>query len=352
MLYLSDSEVNKLIADDVSHVVDLMRRMFVLIGKGDYVLGGSNGASHGMRITRGEGNDQRIFIAMPGYLGGEFNMVGMKWHGPSNPFFGRDSDSQYTVILSDPNTGTPAAIMRANTLTNYRTAAVNSLAVEQLSRPNPQVLSIIGPGKINGIFTRHILNRFSSIKTLKIKGRGEKSRERFIDGVHKDFPSLDIIRCETVKDAVIDADIISINAGLFFESYADMPRIRSQWIKPGSVFICSSYASFPDSMLIDNSIKVCDMYKAYESYEEELGYPAFRAYGVIGNRFTDLVIEKKLRREDMKDLADFVTKKCSLDSREKAPIIFSNSGIVLEDIALACSVYTRARAQGVGVEVD
>ena len=61
-------------------------------------------------------------------------------------------------------------------------------------------------------------------------------------------------------------------------------------------------------------------------------------------RFTDLVIEKKLRREDMKDLSDFVTEKYSLTGDEKMPIIFSNSGIVLEDIALACAVYERARA--------
>ena len=352
MLYLSDAEVTRLIDGNTDRVVELMREMFLLVNKGDYVLGGSNGASHGMRITRGEGNEQRIFIAMPGYLGGRFNMAGVKWHGPSNPFFGRDSDSQYTVILSEPNTGEPKAIMRANTLTNYRTAAVNFLAVEQLTRPNPQVLSIIGPGKINRIFTLQVMDKFRSIKTIKIKGRGEKSRERFIDSVRTDFPSVETIRCETVKDAVLDADIVSINAGLFFNSYADMPRIRSQWIKPGSLFICSAYASFPDALLIGNSVKVCDMYKAYEAYEEELGYPASRSYGVIGNRFTDLVIEKKLRREDMIDLAEVLTGEHNVVDDDPRPILFSNSGIVLEDIALACAVYERARAQHVGLEVE
>ena len=53
MLYLSDADVSSLIADDMGHVVELMRQMFLVMAQGDYVLGGRNNGSHGMRISVG-----------------------------------------------------------------------------------------------------------------------------------------------------------------------------------------------------------------------------------------------------------------------------------------------------------
>lgn len=350
MLYLSDAEVTKLVDDDIPKVVELMRSMFLAMADGDYALGGKNGASHGMRISYGEHENNRMFIAMPGYLGGDFKTTGLKWHGPNTPLPGRNTDSNYTVVLNDSDTGEPFAIMRADNLTRYRTAAVNSLAVEYLLNKSPEVLSIIGPGRINSIFTKYILNKYKSINTIKVKGRGLESQKRFIQSIENAFPNIKIVSCGNVKDVILDADIVAVNEGLIFDNFAEMPRVKSSWVKPGCLFICSAYISFPDSMVISNSIKVCDMYKAYEAYEEELGYPAFRTYGALGNRFTDLVIEEKLLPDDMVDLADLVKNNKNIGKSDK-PILFSNCGIVLEDIALASYVYKKAKAHNIGVEV-
>ena len=64
--------------------------MFKLLKIGNYRMGGANGNSHGCMVMFPEkskfpempvdGPDRR-FMAMPAYLGGKFDMAGMKWYG-------------------------------------------------------------------------------------------------------------------------------------------------------------------------------------------------------------------------------------------------------------------------------
>lgn len=58
--------------------------------KGDYVMGGENHNSHGCMVTfpdnpefegMPKNGEDRRFMAMPAYLGGNFQMAGMKWYG-------------------------------------------------------------------------------------------------------------------------------------------------------------------------------------------------------------------------------------------------------------------------------
>lgn len=352
MLYLSDKEVTKLIDGDMPKVVELMRDMFLTMAEGDYVLGGKNNGSHGMRISFGEKETERIFLAMPGYLGGKFNMAGMKWHGPSVPVPGNEADSYFIMVLNDIATGKPVATMRADTLTRYRTAAVNALAVDVLSHAGMDIVAVIGPGRITELTMRYLLKKNPDVREVRIKGRGQKSITRFTNVLKSIRQDLVITICGSVKEAVEDADITIINTGFHFDSYADMPIIKSSWGKEKSVFVCSAFASFPDSMIINNAVKVCDLYDSYETYQEELGYPAYKVFGSIGNRFADLVTENKLKKQDIIDLSDLIAEKKHLDEHAGGKIIFSSNGLVLEDIALASYVYKKAKNLNVGMEVE
>lgn len=354
MLFISDKEVSTMLQGHMSEVVETMRRMFCIMEKGDYVLGGKNGGSHGMRIAFDHGDGEQIFLAMPGFLGGgtEFNVAGVKWHGPNRPVQGNDADSYFIVALSDANTGRPFAIMRGDALTLYRTAAVNALAAEALTSSNPATLAIVGPGRIARLTLEYLLKRFPSINCIHVKGRGHESRDQFIVDIRTKYSRVNVVPCETLKEAILESDISIINAGFHFKKYSDMPVVKSSWIKPGSVFICSAFAGFPDSMLIENSIKVCDLYKSYECYEEELGYPAYRKFGAIGCRFADLVNEGKLSRDEIFDLSNIVSGKMAIKNPEKKPILFSSSGLALEDLALGMHIYNFAKEDGIGTELD
>jgi ornithine cyclodeaminase len=89
-LYLSEQDTIKAGVTDVKACVDCMEEMFKILSRGDYMMAGENGSSHGAMVTFPEnppfpnmpkdGPDRRL-MAMPAYLGGSFDIAGMKWYG-------------------------------------------------------------------------------------------------------------------------------------------------------------------------------------------------------------------------------------------------------------------------------
>ena len=133
-LYLSEDDMIAAGVKDMKSCVEAMEEMFKLMKVGDYRMGGANGNSHGSMVMFPEkspfpempvdGPDRR-FMAMPAYLGGKFDMAGMKWYGSNaaNKEKGLPR-SILMLILNDKDTGAPLAFMSANILSAYRTGAV------------------------------------------------------------------------------------------------------------------------------------------------------------------------------------------------------------------------------------
>ncbi|MFN4193788.1 MAG: iminosuccinate reductase BhcD [Tabrizicola sp.] len=61
---------------------------------------------------------------------------------------------QSSVLLFDPDTGRPLAMVGGNLLTALRTAAASALAIDRLARPEAEVLGIVGAGHQAGFQLR------------------------------------------------------------------------------------------------------------------------------------------------------------------------------------------------------
>ena len=149
--FLSQKDMLAAGVTDMGHCTDVMEEAFALLGKGDYVMGGSTRNSHGMRVwfplepafdgmPKG-GPDQR-FMALPGYLGGRFKVCGNKWYGSNvhNPARHGLPRSILLMTLNDPETACPLAIMEANILSGMRTGAVVGLSARYLARDDSETL--------------------------------------------------------------------------------------------------------------------------------------------------------------------------------------------------------------------
>lgn len=89
-LYLSEQDMIEAGVKDMAGCIDTMEEMLKLMKAGDYRMGGANGNSHGCMVSfpkdspfpemPKDGPDRR-FMAMPAYLGGKFDMAGVKWYG-------------------------------------------------------------------------------------------------------------------------------------------------------------------------------------------------------------------------------------------------------------------------------
>lgn len=350
MLYITEKEIKQILSEDVLKVCQILEKTFLSIHRKEYSLGGSNSASHGLRLQYTRENQHNTFIAMPGYIGAPFNISGIKWHGPLTKVSDSSRDSQYSLILNDPDTGIPVSIMSANTITDYRTAAVSLLAASKIAQPDSKYLGIIGPGKINRILTIGLLHKFKNITKILIKGRGAESTKLFVESIKNIFPEVICQICETTDQVCELSDIVSINTGFNFEKISDMPMIRTKYVKSNSLYLCSAFAHFPDT-LIQNAYKITDLYAMYEEYAKELGYPTYKYLSNLGNRFSDLVNENKIHKADIIDLSSVVFGDRVIPHDGKIKL-FSSGGISLCDIAVGHYVMKKAKKCNFGTELD
>lgn len=361
-LYLSEPDMVKAGVKDMEKCVETMEDMLVTLHKGDYVMGGLNHNSHGTQLIfpehpQFEGMPQnatdRRFMAMPAYLGGRYKMAGMKWYGSNveNRVTGLPR-SILMMMLNDKDTGAPLALMSANLVSSYRTGAIPGVGAKYLARKDAKSISVIGPGVMGKTSFAACCCACKGIDTLKIKGRGKKSQQDFAEFVKKEYPQIQSIQfCDTVEEAVRDSDIICVTSTAPVKEI-DYPYIAEEWVKKGALICMPSAARFEDGFLAGSCKKFVDNYKLYEAWAEEFPYPSYEKVGIVGSKFTDLLYEGKIRREDILEIADVITGAHPGRQDEDEIIIYSVGGMPVEDIAWGGTIYRSALKKGIGVELS
>lgn len=360
-LYLSEPDMIKAGVKDMGKCVDCMEDLLVTLNKGDYMMGGENHNSHGCMIMFPDdpkfpgmpknGPDRR-FMAMPAYLGGKYQMAGMKWYGSNceNKASGLPR-SILMMMLNDKDTGAPLALMSANLVSCYRTGAIPGVGAKYLARKDSETVTIIGPGVMGRTCLLAFLSVCPKITTVKVKGRGQRSLHAFEEFVKKECPQIQqVIVCDSMEEAVKDSDIICVTSTAPVKEI-DFPYIAEDWVKKGALICLPSAARFDDDFLINRCKKVVDNYKLYEAWAEEFPYPSYEMVQIIGSKFTDYLHEGRIQREDIVDIADIINKKHPGRESDDEIIVYSVGGMPVEDIAWGGTVYRNALKEGIGVEL-
>ncbi len=360
-LYLSEPDMIKAGVKNMDQCVEAMEDLLVTLNKGDYVMAGVNHNSHGAQVIfpddpQFEGMpknaDDRRFMAMPAYLGGKYQMAGMKWYGSNceNKASGLPR-SILMMMLNDKDTGAPLALMSANLVSCYRTGAIPGVGAKYLARKDSETVTIIGPGVMGRTCLLAFLSVCQKITTVKVKGRGQRSLHAFEEFVKKECPQIQqVIVCDSMEEAVKDSDIICVTSTAPVKEI-DFPYIAEDWVKKGALICLPSAARFDDDFLINRCKKVVDNYKLYEAWAEEFPYPSYEMVQIIGSKFTDYLHEGRIQREDIVDIADIINKKHPGRESDDEIIVYSVGGMPVEDIAWGGTVYRNALKEGIGVEL-
>ena len=156
LLYLSQAEV---IATGLTmaKIIDLLEIAFQEKGQGRVEMPPKPG------IHPGDGDN--FIHAMPAYIPA-LNSAGVKWVSgfPEN----HKRDLPYItglLILNDPETGLPLAVMDCIWITAMRTAAATAVAARRLARPESAVLGILGCG-VQGQSNTEALNVLFPLKKV------------------------------------------------------------------------------------------------------------------------------------------------------------------------------------------
>ena len=360
-LYLSEPDMIRAGVTDMDACVEAMEDLLVTLNKGDYVMAGVNHNSHGAQVIfpddpQFEGMpknaDDRRFMAMPAYLGGKYQMAGMKWYGSNceNKASGLPR-SILMMMLNDKDTGAPLALMSANLVSCYRTGAIPGVGAKYLAGKDSETVTIIGPGVMGRTCLLAFLSVCPKITTVKVKGRGQRSLHAFEEFVKKECPQIQqVIVCDSMEEAVKDSDIICVTSTAPVKEI-DFPYIAEDWVKKGALICLPSAARFDDDFLINRCKKVVDNYKLYEAWAEEFPYPSYEMVQIIGSKFTDYLHEGRIQREDIVDIADIINKKHPGRESDDEIIVYSVGGMPVEDIAWGGTVYRNALKEGIGVEL-
>ncbi|MBP5309683.1 MAG: ornithine cyclodeaminase [Lachnospiraceae bacterium] len=360
-LFLSEEDMIKAGVKDMVSCIEAMEEVVKCLNLGDYVMGGENHNSHGSQVSfpksspftnmpLDEGDDRR-FMAMPAYIGGPFDLMGMKWYGSNmaNKEKGLPR-SILTVMLNDKDTGAPLALMSANLLSAYRTGAIPGVGAKYLVRKDAKVCGICGPGVMGKTSLAAIMAACPNIDTVKVKGRGKASLMSFIEYVGKEYPKLKEVKAvETVEELIRDTDVISFaNSGSTDPS--TYPFVKKEWIKPGAVLIGVS-AFDMDSNELKTCSLVVDNIKLYEAWAEEFTYPSFGANNIIGSKFTDMAHEGLIDMEDITDLGDIIFGKRPGRTSNDQIFVYSVGGMPVEDVAWGKVCYENAKKLGLGTKL-
>lgn len=360
-LYLNEQDMIKAGVKDMKGCVEAMEEMFKLMKAGNYRMGGANGNSHGSMVIFPEsspfpempvdGPDRR-FMAMPAYLGGKFDMAGMKWYGSNAENRNKGLPRSILMLtLNDKDTGAPLAYMSANILSAYRTGAVPGVGFKAFAREDAEVIGIVGPGVMSKTALAAAMAVRPSLKVCKVKGRGKASLDKFISEAKADYPDLEIYSVETIEEAVRDADIVSVSTSSPTGDPSLYPYIAEEWIKPGAIIETTASLRLDDEFLINRARSVADNIKLYEAWEEEFGPHAYNEIPIPAVYAEDLIAAGRMSPDRIDDLGDVLTGKIPVHRNEDEIVIYSVGGMPTEDVAWGTMVYRNALAKGIGTKL-
>lgn len=362
-IFLNEQDMIKAGVTNMSGCIDAMEEVVKCLNAGDYVMGGENHNSHGSQVSfptsspfpnmpLDEGDDRR-FMAMPAYIGGPFDLMGMKWYGSNTANKEKGLPrSILTVMLNDKDTGAPLALMSANLLSAYRTGAIPGVGAKYLARKDSKVCAICGPGVMGKTSLEAILCTCPEIDTVKVKGRGKASLDSFVDYVKETYPKLkSVYAVDTIEELVKDSDVISFaNSGN--TDPTTYPYVKKEWVKKGALIIGLSCFEMDSKELTDMATLVVDNMQLYDAWAEEFPYPSFGANNIIGSKFTDMVHDGLIKKDDMYDLGDIIFKKRPGRISDDQIFVFSVGGMPVEDVAWGKICYEKAKELGLGVSLN
>ncbi len=265
---------------------------------------------------------QGDFRAMPVYIDGS---AGVKWVSVYPDNWKQNLPSIVaTIILCDPNTGYPLAIMDGTYITNVRTGAAGGVAVKYLARRDLSVIGFIGAGTQAKTQLLAISEVLPQIKEVKVFDLHRDTSLKYAKEMGARL-SLNISPVETIEEAT-EADIVVTTTP------SRTPIVKKQHIRPGTHINAigadaKGKQELEADLLTGAKIIVDDIEQA--SHSGEINVPLSEGvikvediYGTLG----EVVANIKKGRENDEEIT-----------------IFDSTGLAIQDIICAKLVYEKAK---------
>jgi len=315
LLYLSQADVVS-IGLEMAEIIALLTTAFKEKGEGRVEMPPKPGIHPG-------GGDNFIH-AMPAYIPA-LNSAGVKWVSgfPENYQRGLPYITGL-LILNDPETGLPLAVMDCEWITAMRTAAATAVAAQYLARPESAVVGILGCG-VQGKTNTEALNVRFPLQKVMAYDVDTAAAERFAAEIAGRF-GLEVVVVKSPREAVRNCDLIVTAGPILKQPHATIP---AGWMDAGAFASLVDFDSYWHPAALKEVDKFCTDDLAQLRHYSQVGY--FQDIPPVHADLGELVAGKKPGRQTPTERT-----------------MAANLGLALDDMAVAPTLYQRAVEKNIG----
>ena len=325
LLYLSRADVAAAAGEGSGLFVDAVAEAFALHARREIV----QPLKPYLR-WRPDGHIADRIIAMPAYVGGDQPMAGLKWIGSKhdNPDRAGLERASALIVLNDPDTHYPVAVMEGALVSAARTAAVTAVAARHLAVAGFTSLTCVGCGPIGAQQVLTLLEQFPSVSALWLYDLREAAAVALTQTVSARYPKLDV-RIAADAESAVQAGNVIVTATI-----ADQPWLPAAWLRPGSLLSnVSIMDAAKDVFLSADKVVVDD----WEQCNRE------------GKVIHQLTTEGSFSREQLHaELGEVVIGARPGRESDDEVILLNSMGMAAIDVACAKAIYDRARQAKIG----
>lgn len=272
-------------------------------------------------------NDLR---AMPAYLAHP-STCGLKWVNvhPNNPKKGLPS-VMAVIVINDPKTGAPLAIMDGRLITKLRTAAAGAVAAKALAKAGSHRVGLAGCGaQAEGQLLA--LAEVFELTLVRVWGYLPGEAGRFCRRMRLKLPGARWQPAETVKDCAKNADI------LVTVTPSHRPIVKQAWLSPG-VHINAIGADGPGKQELDPEIL-----RGARVYVDDY------AQAIHGGELNVPVAKRQYNPKRLSgSMGEVLLKQKTGRQTDKQITVFDSTGLAIHDVALGFEAMQRALQRGIG----
>ncbi len=324
-LVLSETEIKKLVS--LKETITAVESAFKMKGLGNVQMPAKQYV-----IMEKYNGDLRT---MPAYLEEtEVATVKVVNSHPENRQYGLPT-VMATIILVDPKTGAPSAIMAGTWITALRTGAAGAVAAKHLANRNPKTVGLIGAGAQAKTQLMGLQVVFDTIGQVRVWDINPKASAKYVKTMQQKYAELDILSVEKIKNATQNKDIVVTTTP------SRKPLVSAEWIDQGTHINCIG-ADAPGKQEVDSNILLKSKI-VIDDWEQ----------GSHGGEINVPLSKGILTKEDIwGDICEIVAGLKQGRTSTEEITVFTSTGLAIQDAATANIAYHNALKENVGKEID
>ncbi|MDI2031419.1 2,3-diaminopropionate biosynthesis protein SbnB [Saccharopolyspora sp. TS4A08] len=329
MLYLSRSDIAAVGGDEAELYVEALNAGLIAHSEGKTV----QPLKPYLRVAGKQGHIADRIIAMPAHVG-DPGLSGIKWIGSKhdNPAERGRERASAVIVLNDPASNYPVAVLEGSLISAWRTAGVTCLAARHLAREGFTDVALVGCGVIGSTQITALLQQFGSIERVHLHDQRPEAARALAERIGREHPSVEARVAETAEDAVRAGDLV-VPCTVTSEPY-----IAFDWLKRGAL-LCN--------------VSIMDVHKEVFLKADKVVVDDWEQSNREKKIINQLVLEGSFFREQLHaELGEILAGTRPGRTEDDEIIVLNPMGMAVEDIACAGAVYERARERGVGTWLD